>query len=91
MEYWYSIAILCYWDIKDLVLWLRYQKQDKNIFSWHLTFSGGRGKKKAEFSLKTNFNFQILPQHIIVYAASIFFHEHNKPKMPFLDADFKGT
>lgn len=91
MEYWYSIAILCYLDIKDLMLLLRYQKQDENIFSCHLTFSGGRKNKKAEFSLKTNFNFQILSQHIIVYMASIVFHVHNKPKMPFLDADFKGT
>lgn len=73
------------------MLLLRYQKQDKNIFSFHLTFRGGRGKKKAEFSLKTNFSFQILPQHSIIYTASIVFHVHNKPKMPFLDTDFKGT
>lgn len=49
------------------------------------------GKKKAEFSLKNSFNFQILPQHIVAYTASSVFNVHNKPQMLFLATDIKGS
>lgn len=89
MEYWYSMAILYYWGIKNLVI-TKTSKARQKYFQLPFDFQWWQ-EKKAEFSLKTNCSFKILPQHIIAYTASLVFNIHDKPQMPFLATDVKGS